>query len=458
MLMPDKDWTCNQDVVSDVRKSFEFFRDNKVDAVVIPGDLAMFGTVRELQTVADAWKSVFPDDKRPDGEKVERLFVMGNHDSEGWMYDQPPFADRWFKTEAERREGLLAYDLVRNWERVFDEPFSDFSVRTVRGYDFVLAHWRGPLGRRISCAGWREDCLKGVDGFYKTLRGRIDPKRPFFHVQHPIPKQTCYGAGAWGQDVGDTGKALVDYPNAFAFSGHCHCPLTDERAIWQGAYTSINAGTLTGCVDAVCAGLEWDETRNPNEPVSNLGRGEMGRVAGVHSGTGGLLVDVYDEYVQISRLNLPKGDKALGADWVVPLVLTMSAPRAYSFAERKKKAAAPEFLDGAKIRMSKGIGRAGKNKGKEVLRIEFPIAEGRKGARVLDYHVTIEGKEGKRLVRRVVQPGFNLPSDDPVALLTPCCEIAIELLKDVSPARVAVRPRECFGHAGKPLTAKFTVH
>ena len=141
MLMPDKDWTCNQDVVSVVRKSFEFFRDNKVDAVVIPGDLAMFGTVRELQAVADTWKSVFPGDKRPDGEKVERLFVMGNHDSEGWMYDNPPFADRWFKTPAERREGLLAYNLARNWERAFEEPFSDFSVRTVRGYDFVLAHW-----------------------------------------------------------------------------------------------------------------------------------------------------------------------------------------------------------------------------------------------------------------------------------------------------------------------------
>ena len=49
---------------------------------------------------------------------------------------------------------------------------------------------------------------------------------------------------AWGHDKGIATKTLSNYPNAIAFSGHSHYSLTDERSIWQGAFTSIGQSSL----------------------------------------------------------------------------------------------------------------------------------------------------------------------------------------------------------------------
>ena len=57
------------------------FRDAGVDAVVIAGDIAQHGLVPEMAETAKAWYEIFPDDRAPDGRKVERVFVTGNHDN-----------------------------------------------------------------------------------------------------------------------------------------------------------------------------------------------------------------------------------------------------------------------------------------------------------------------------------------------------------------------------------------
>ena len=62
------------------RHALEWFRSQDVDAVVIAGDMADKGLDENLMAVADAWYSVFPDGKRPDGRPVEKVFVTGNHD------------------------------------------------------------------------------------------------------------------------------------------------------------------------------------------------------------------------------------------------------------------------------------------------------------------------------------------------------------------------------------------
>ena len=57
------------------------FRDAGVDAVVIAGDIAHHGLAPELIEVGKAWYEIFPGDRAPDGRKVERIFVTGNHDN-----------------------------------------------------------------------------------------------------------------------------------------------------------------------------------------------------------------------------------------------------------------------------------------------------------------------------------------------------------------------------------------
>ena len=76
---------CHHPVaVSRFHRSLEVLRDEQVDAVLLAGDLFTTGTIKELEDVAGAWFDVFPDDRRPDGAKVERLFVTGNHDEVDW--------------------------------------------------------------------------------------------------------------------------------------------------------------------------------------------------------------------------------------------------------------------------------------------------------------------------------------------------------------------------------------
>ncbi|MBR5052798.1 MAG: metallophosphoesterase, partial [Bacteroidaceae bacterium] len=62
--------------------ALEYFREHKVDGVIIAGDMADQGLVPQLQTVADAWFKVFPKNKGLNGKRTEPLFVYGNHDVE----------------------------------------------------------------------------------------------------------------------------------------------------------------------------------------------------------------------------------------------------------------------------------------------------------------------------------------------------------------------------------------
>lgn len=67
-------------------KALAYFRDQGADAVVIAGDMADNGLESQLMQIGNAWRKVFPGGLRPDGGKVEKVFVTGNHDLDGWKY------------------------------------------------------------------------------------------------------------------------------------------------------------------------------------------------------------------------------------------------------------------------------------------------------------------------------------------------------------------------------------
>ena len=64
----------------DTVRALKYFRESNVDAVVMAGDMIDNGLSGELENLADAWFSVFPESKGIDGRKVELLTVLGNHD------------------------------------------------------------------------------------------------------------------------------------------------------------------------------------------------------------------------------------------------------------------------------------------------------------------------------------------------------------------------------------------
>ena len=217
--------------------TLEWFRAQGVDAVMIVGDIADKGLVDELQYVADAWFKVFPNDKAPDGRHVQRLFVYGNHDYEGFGYGG--YAKKLWPDETERVQHVLRANQKANWEKIFNEPFAPIMNWEVNGYTFVGGQWTAD-----KCRGKEETGIAGVEEFFAANRNLLDPKKPFFYFQHPHPKDTCYGNWAWGHDDGRATRALSAFPNAIAFSGHSHTTLTHDQSIWQGAFTSLGTSSL----------------------------------------------------------------------------------------------------------------------------------------------------------------------------------------------------------------------
>ena len=207
------------------RHALEWFRAQGVDGVMIAGDIADNGFVEQFQAFADTWFEVFPGDRAPDGRKVEKLFVFGNHDWEGCHstdHKQPNFMKREF---------------AKYWERFLHEPYEPIYMKKINGYPFIGQHW--------DRQGWFARCkFERIVPFMAEHGKSLDPKLPFFYFQHPHPKDTCYGSWAGGHDTGIVTKELSAYPNAVAFSGHSHHSLTDERSIWQGAFTSVGTGSL----------------------------------------------------------------------------------------------------------------------------------------------------------------------------------------------------------------------
>ena len=117
------------------RGALEWFRDQGVDGVTISGDLADLGLVEELEAVGRTWRSVFPDDKAPDGRHVERLFVYGNHDWEGFRYGGA--AKQIFGDDLDAH--TIRSDLAAAWKKAFGEEYSPVWRKEVRGYTFVGA-------------------------------------------------------------------------------------------------------------------------------------------------------------------------------------------------------------------------------------------------------------------------------------------------------------------------------
>ena len=69
-------------VVQDV---LAWYRANRVDGVVVAGDVADYGLTWQMEAFCGAWEEAFPAGKIPvTGQKVELVYVTGNHEAEIW--------------------------------------------------------------------------------------------------------------------------------------------------------------------------------------------------------------------------------------------------------------------------------------------------------------------------------------------------------------------------------------
>ena len=399
-------------------KALEYFRSRDVDGVVIAGDMADTGMRYQLEIVANAWFSVFPGNRGRDGRTVEKLFVYGNHDMEG--------CNNWgFNKRHEHKESffreVIATDPKGAWEDFFREPYAPVWMKTVKGYRFVGAHW---------VAGHKEG-VAAVPPFLAEHAAELKGNRPFFYIQHQHPKDTCHFGHAWGEDDGTATRALSAFPNAVAFSGHSHTPLTDEATVWQGAFTSVGTSSLR-----FCGGM----FRTPTGPngYENVRGDLMPKYEGVWEARQGQVMNVFDDRIVLERRDFLRGAEPLGDDWVIPLPVVSSA-KPFAPENNVRMNTAPEFAPGARLEVAERDG---------VLVCTYPAATGVPGVRTFDWVITCVQDGGVRFTRYLVDPNCRN------AISRAQGPIELRLPKSYFPSgasTLAVAPRGFDGKLGKSI-------
>lgn len=407
------------------RHTLEYFRDRKVDGVLVAGDIADHGLESELRIFADTWNSVFPGDKLPDGSKVERLFVYGNHDVNTWSDIR-----KMFQTDADYLADHIADHRAETWKRVFKEDFHPITFKTVKGYHFIGAHW------------FNGDSVDGLAEFIGARHSKLAGTKPFFYFQHPHPKNTCNGPWAWGQDDGTVTDILSHYPNAVAFSGHSHCPLTDERDLWQGTFTSIGTSSLR---------YQYPIGARENQRVDG-GSKEKSEMPEISTGDGrqGMLMSVYDDCIAIEKREFVY-DEPIRESWIIPLGVTGTP---MSFEERAKTAQIPQFNPLDKATVTRAMGKDRQGDEHMQVTVHFPsVLKSTHGVRAFDYEVQVEARYvdviKSDVTKRVYSPKCYLGEKKDAGEVI--CVFAETELPLNFETRFAVRPCECFGGKGNPI-------
>ena len=419
-------------------QALKFFRDRKVDAVIVAGDIACGGQLAELKKAGNVWRKVFPGNKRPDGGHVEKVFVTGNHDVNGWKYKQN-------EGNPNAASNAVGFRLAEAWRDAFGEEYSPMYIKNVKGYSFVGAHF--DLDGTYHKEG-------AIASFLEKHRQVLAGTKPFFYVQHYHPKGTCSAPWAWGQDAGHSTAALSKFPNAIAFSGHSHTPLNDDRTLWRGGFTSIGTASMRNLLPF--GGREnsfiFGEER--------VGRQQM-PIMHTYDGHQGQLATVYGDRIVIERIDFTNS-LPLAEDWIIPL-----PARAESFEERGRKAKIPEFPEGSavKIKRVKGLDRA-KRSAEQVV-VSFPnVRSSPKGVHAFDFQIVVEAEDVDRskiwATKRVYSPHFYWApekDDDTVTCVFSYDELPAPIKGSVLRSRkfrFAVSPANCFGGHGAAIRSDWT--
>ena len=411
-------------------KALRWFDERKVDAVIISGDLTNHAFKDQFLAVGKAWRTVFPDGKGSDGRTVEKFFICGNHDWEGWKYGKK--GEKRYPNRKELAKHIFPTHENEFWGEAFDEPYEPIPCREIKGYWFLGAHWPYHSGDKVAEAIGACAAKAGT--------------KPFFYLQHPHVTGSVFGGSA--AKSGGAAAALEKCPNAIAITGHSHYSITDERSIWQGAYTALNAGSLRY--------VSTPSGRENSGPKRNSGFKAMPHLK-PNDCRQGMLMDVYDDRIVFARREFVSGGEPLGPDWVVPLAGTK---RPYEYSPRAAASKAPEFPEGAKVKVSNPApGKTRDGKDVEQVTIEFPqtlpSAAGRD--RVFDYRVELKVAYGRAMVwetnavRRFMADGFCQPEDRMPKTMR-CVMNATEIPRETN-LLFEVRAANCFGVMSKPLVS-----
>ncbi|MGN0233171.1 MAG: metallophosphoesterase family protein [Bacteroidaceae bacterium] len=403
--------------------TLEYFRSQKVDGVIIAGDMADQGLEPQLKVVADSWYQVFPDDKGLDDKHTEKLFIYGNHDLQGATWAGVISS---VGADVAKEQGIYNSP-AEIWEKYFHETYTPIWMKQVNGYYFVGAHWH-------------DNNIPGLSELLSEHPTELSGEKPFFYIQHPHLKNTCNGPWAWGQDDGTVTGILSRYPNAVAFSGHSHSPLNDDRNFWQDQFTSIGTSSLSYLYPMPARENTYQDDWSAKPPT------QMANIGG--DSKEGMLMKVYDGAIVFERREFVN-DQTVADPWVMPLPISLTAP--LTFENRKKTAPVPQFPAGAKVTVTQATGKDRYGVEQEQVTVHFPnVLKKDTGVRAFDYEVQVEHEwldvRFISCTKRVFSPKCFMGEDQDTGEVV--CVFGLSELPTLFHYRFIVRPCECFGNKG----------
>ena len=387
-----------------------YFREQNVDAVVHCGDFAHRGQVEEMRFHAGVWNRIFPGNRAPDGHEVVKMFVTGNHDTDGAGYGS--FVKDNYPCPEVRAKHVLQTNMAANWERIWGERYEPVWHKEVKGYHFFGRNYRVAKEELASCL--REHAAE------LSASGKLG--RPFFYMQHSRP--------LW--DVRKVLRHLCRGCMPMAFFGHNHWSASNWNVIslYKGGLPCIQ---VPSCEPRGCGGLVGDAWISTAK-IERTDKTGMGRQ--------GYVVRVYDDMLVIGRREFGAGG-SLGADWVMPLG-GAATRHPLSKDELKKVVGEPQFRDGAKVEVRRCVDAEERS-----LKVSIPLADGNPRSRVYAYEVEISGAAGV-LRKAVYVAGCNLgmghePDGGVTTLMVKEAELPSGKLLVVS-----VTPLTSLGTRGRP--------
>ena len=183
-----------------VKPALELFKAHKTDVVIHMGDFADVHCPGGYRMYRKIFNRIFPENA------PKEIIVYDGHDASGH-----PNREQAFKA------------MQKNLGKIND-PYDKIIIN---GYTFLVYPFKADLKRQ------EKEMTEAVN----TSNGR-----PVFVLDHHPPFATTATSRQWGSI---TRRRLADkFPQVVRITGHSHGSLRNERNIWQGKFTTVNAGCL----------------------------------------------------------------------------------------------------------------------------------------------------------------------------------------------------------------------
>lgn len=375
---------------------------NKIDAVVLNGDVVNYGYVEEYE----ALKEVL--DCSNIKEETEVLAIMGNH--EWWRYTN----------NGETNLGSTSYLNGIAAVSQIEEKSLNWS-KTIGGYQFIgMSQLYNDTFGTDNLNWMSEEVEKAVSS---------DPSKPVFTFQHLAIEGTVYGSNGGGPREGESAildGAYAGYRQVINFSGHSHVPINSPTAINQTTYTQYTTGTM------YAISTDSSATYGANPP----GRDNVGQYTIVEVASDNTVRMIpYDQFTD-SRFKSLSGD---GTDIEYLIDVNDTANWLYKADTRADSGEAPYFTDDTVLQVSDVTYKSA----------NLTFAQAKDNSGVYAYDIVCTPNTGTTVTYRIFSEWYFQPM--PTSL-----SYDVTGLEAGTTYRIAVYPVDFFDNKGEAIVTDIT--